>query len=54
MIYKKEQPRTASLCRGWAMLENDFNLQVTRYSGDVIQAQRTHDGIVLRSLVILI
>ena len=21
-----EQPRTASLCRGWAMLENDFNL----------------------------
>ena len=26
MIYKNEQPRTASLCRGWAMLENDFNL----------------------------
>ena len=25
MIYKNEQPRTASLCRGWAMLENDFN-----------------------------
>ena len=26
MIYKNKQPRTASLCRGWAMLENDFNL----------------------------
>ena len=28
MIYKKKQPRrpTASLCRGWAILENDFNL----------------------------
>ena len=26
MIYKNEQPSTASLCRGWAMLENDFNL----------------------------
>ena len=26
MLYKNEQPRTASLCRGWAMLENDFNL----------------------------
>ena len=26
MIYKNEQPRTASLCRGWEMLENDFNL----------------------------
>ena len=26
MIFKNEQPRTASLCRGWAMLENDFNL----------------------------
>ena len=26
MIYKNEQPRTASLCRGWAMLENDLNL----------------------------
>ena len=26
MIYKNEQPRTASLCRGWGMLENDFNL----------------------------
>ena len=26
MIYKNEQSRTASLCRGWAMLENDFNL----------------------------
>ena len=25
MIYKNEKPRTASLCRGWAMLENDFN-----------------------------
>ena len=26
MIYKNEHPCTASLCRGWAMLENDFNL----------------------------
>ena len=26
MIHKNEQPRTASLCRGWAMLENDVNL----------------------------
>ena len=26
MIYKNEQPRTASLCRGWAMLENGLNL----------------------------
>ena len=26
MIYKNEQPRTATLCRGWAMLENDLNL----------------------------
>ena len=26
MIYKNEQPRTASLCKGWAILENDFNL----------------------------
>ena len=26
MVYKNEQPRTASLCRGWAMLENDLNL----------------------------
>ena len=26
MIYKNEQPRAASLCRGWAMFENDFNL----------------------------
>ena len=26
MIYKSEQPRTASLCRGWAIFENDFNL----------------------------
>ena len=25
-IYKKEQPRIASLCRGWAILKNDFNL----------------------------
>ena len=27
-------------------------MQVTRYSDDVIQAQRTHDGIVHRSLMI--
>ena len=48
MIKENEQRRTASLSRGWAMLENDFNfdMQVTRYSDDVIQAQRTHDGIV--------
>ena len=26
MIYKYEQADTASLCRGWAILENDFNL----------------------------
>ena len=26
MIYKNEQPRTASLCRGWAIVEIDFNL----------------------------
>ena len=26
IIYKTEQSRTASLCRGYAMLENDFNL----------------------------
>ena len=26
MIYKNEQPRTAFLCRGWEMLENDINL----------------------------
>ena len=26
MIYKNEQSHTASLCRGWAMLEIDFNL----------------------------
>ena len=26
MIDENEQPRTASLCRGWAMLENDFIL----------------------------
>ena len=26
MIKENEQRRTASLCRGWAMLENDFNL----------------------------
>ena len=26
MIKEKEQRRTASLCSGWAMLENDFNL----------------------------
>ena len=26
MIKENEQLRTASLCRGWAMLENDFNL----------------------------
>ena len=55
MIYKTEQPHTASLCRGWAMLENDFNLiRRSRYSDDVIQARRTHDGIVHRSLMISI
>ena len=56
MIYKNEQPRTASLCRGWPILKNDFNfdMQETRYSDDVIQAQRTHDGIVHRSLMISI
>ena len=26
MIKENEQRRTDSLCRGWAMLENDFNL----------------------------
>ena len=26
MIKENEQRRTASLCRDWAMLENDFNL----------------------------
>ena len=26
MIYKNEQSRTASLCRGWPILGNDFNL----------------------------
>ena len=46
MIYKNEQPRTSSLCRGWAILENDLlDMQVTRYSNAVIQTQRTHDGI---------
>ena len=56
MIYKNEQPRTASLCRGWAMLENDFNLilDMTRYSDDVIQAQRTHYGSMHQSLMISI
>ena len=29
-------------------------MQVTRHSDDVIQAQRTHDGIVRRSLMISI
>ena len=51
MIYKNEQPRTASLCRGWAMLDNDFNLICRR---PVIHAQSTHDGIVHRSLMISI
>ena len=32
------------------MLENDFDMQVRRYSDDVIQAQRTHDGIVIDCL----
>ena len=27
MVYKNEQSRNASLYRGWAMLENDFNLK---------------------------
>ena len=50
MVYKNEQPRSASLCRGWAMLEIDLTLictqqQVIRYSDEVIQAQPTHDGI---------
>ena len=31
-----------------------FNMQVTRYSDDVIQAQRARDGIVHRSLMISI
>ena len=26
MKHKNGQTHTASLCRGWAMLENDFNL----------------------------
>ena len=26
MVYKNEHPRTASLCRGCAMLKNDFNM----------------------------
>ena len=26
VIKENEQRRTASLCRGWAMLETDFNL----------------------------
>ena len=26
MVYKNEQSLTAYLCRGWARLENDFNL----------------------------
>ena len=26
MTKENEQRRTASLCRGWAMLENDYNL----------------------------
>ena len=26
VIKENEQRRTSSLCRGWAMLENDFNL----------------------------
>ena len=37
------------------MLENDlFDMQVTRYSDDVIQAQLTHDGIMHQSLMISI
>ena len=31
MIYKNEQPHTASLCRGWMTLENDFNF-ICRWS----------------------
>ena len=27
MMYKNEQPRTRYLCRGWAMLVNDFKLK---------------------------
>ena len=45
---------TAPICRGWPMLENDFDMQVTSYSDDVIQAQRTHDGIMHQSLMISI
>ena len=30
MVYRNEQLRTASLCRGWTMLVNDFNL-ICRY-----------------------
>ena len=56
MVYKNEEPRTASLFRGWAMLEYDFNLISgdARYSNDVIQAQRTHEGIMHQSLMISI
>ena len=36
------------------MLENDFDMQVTSNSDDVIQAQRTHDGIMHQSLMISI
>ena len=50
----KNHVRTASLFRGWAMLENDFNLICRRYSDDVIQAQRTHDGNMHQSLMISI
>ena len=49
--YKNEKPRNAYLCRGWAMLED---MQVTRYSDDVIHALRIHDGVVHRSIMILI
>ena len=35
------------------MLENDkFEMQVTRYSDDVMQAQCTHDGIMYQWLMI--
>ena len=36
------------------MLENDLIMQVTRYSDDVIQTQRTYGGIVHQSLMISI
>ena len=37
------------------MLEYDlFDMQLTRYSDDVIQAQRTHGGIMHQSLMISI